>query len=333
MSFSKKIKYLFEGDSQESPKSHMEVIDENRANEFLKKECSEFEKQQQIFHLINKKDLGPQQAEFYIYDPLKANKPYNHNYSYMFIDTLPSWTDKKYPKRKNAINAFANKSKDKMDVVNYLAIPFNNTKLGISPKQTMVESFNNVSINLGMKFEYFNRSFNIVLNIFNNPEGTYEPDTKKLSIKNEKFFDESFQSLKAAIDKFDADFASDEGRKIIDIMLNDPYNKETEANVLSILNYINSKKTNLNSMINTLFDPSKNAFKFIPFKSFIVGENKQNEVWFNNRCLLVKETSIDKLRFQEHSFNNTPNAKVDGNNEKPTSNDKPLADKESDLNI
>jgi hypothetical protein len=296
MDFEKKLFGLFEEEGETSTGAY-EVIEQERANQVLSSECSEFEKQQQIFNLIPRDELD-NEADFFIYDPLQANKSYDKKYDVMFIDKSTPWDD--FPKRKNAIVAYANKDKITEDGVTYIAVPFNSTKLGVAPKPTLEESFNNVSINLGMKFEYFNRSFNILLNIFNNAEGTYEADTKKLHLEGEKYFDNSYGELKQAIARADEQLASDEGKQVVAGILENPFNKETEANVISILEYLDAKTITVQEMVDKLFNPTDNSFKFIGFTDFIVGEHKENEVWFNNKCLLIKESAFDGLAFPSH---------------------------------
>jgi hypothetical protein len=321
MDFEKRLSGLFEEDG-EINSGAFESISEEKANEVLSSDCSEFEKQQQIFNLIPRNELESE-GDFFIYDPLQANRPYNKLYNVMFMDKSEPWTD--FPKRKNAIVAYANKDKITEDGVTYIAVPFNSTKLGVAPKETLEDSFNNVSINLGMKFEYFNRSFNILLNIFNNPEGTYEADTKKLHLEGEKFYDHSYAELQQAIAKADEQLQSSEGKQTVEGVLGNPFNKETEANVISIIEYLEAKKISVQEMVDTLFNPSDNNFKFIGFNEFVVGESKENEVWFNNKCLLVKESVFESLSFPSHGHDEGEGVEDEPTDEEPVE-DEPMDD-------
>jgi hypothetical protein len=290
MFFNSKIHEIF----NEETSDFLSPIDQEKANALVKGECSEFQKQQQIFHIIPKDKLN-EAADFFIADPLKLAKQYNKNYDAILMDNLSSW--EQYPVRNNSIICTANKDKLTKNGVIYVAVPFNKTKLGVCPKESAKESFKNVSINLGIKFEYFNPSLNILLNIFNNPQGAYDQTTKKLTLSGEKWYDKDYNSFKAAVSKVDEMFISEEGQKIVREVINDPYNKETHKNVISLINYLNAKKSSLTQVLETLFDPAKNGFKFIPFKTFTVGDMKNNEVWFNNKCLLAKETVFEYLSF------------------------------------
>lgn len=293
MSFESKLYNIFE-----QTELALTKVDLDKANELLGSECSEFEEQQTIFNLVDI-DKVDSDTDFYIYDPLKEKKAFDKNYHIMFMNSLDSWG--KFPKRRNAIVAYSDKEKVNDDGVTFVAIPFNKTKLGIAPKENLDDCFNNVSINLGLKFELFNRSFNAILNIFNNPEGTYEENTKKLHLDNEQFYDESVDTLKKAISKADEMLSSDEGKSICDEILENPYNKETQENVISIIEYLKAKNISLKEMIERLFEPESNSFKFIGFKNFKVGEHKDKHVWFNNKCLLVRETEYNKLNFSGES--------------------------------
>jgi hypothetical protein len=296
MEFKSQLVNLFENEefASEEPKSAYKVIDMDNANSILSSECSNFEEQQQVFHLVKREDMQGD-SEFLIYDPLAASKSFDKKYHVMVMGASSTWDS--MPSRRNAVVCNANKDKTNDDGVTYVAIPFNNTKLGICPKETLEESFNYVAINLGMKFEYFNRAFNIVLNIFNNPQGTYEEDTKKLTLTEENWYDESYQTLYRAAITADNKLATEEGKQIREEIQYNSFNKETESNTISILEYLEAKGISIVEMLDTLFEPTKNNFKSIPFSEFVVGELKDNELWFNNKCLLVKESSYQKLNF------------------------------------
>jgi len=312
-------------DNQEvKEKNYLETVSIEEANKILSEDCSAYQKQQLTYHLIDRTELQGKEGDFFVYDPLQADRPYNKLYNVIIMDKSEGWSD--YPKRKNAIVCYPNKDKITDDGVTFVVVPFDRTRLGVAPKETLDDSFNNVSINLGMKFEYFNRSFNIVLNVFNNPEGTYEPDTKKLTLTNEKFYDHSYAEAKQAMQRADEKMQSDEGKQVVAGILAEPYNKETEANVISILEYLQAKGTTLEEMINTLFDPSENSFKHMPFKNFVVGELKDKELWFNNKALLVRESEYETLQFPEHGFADTSDASEGG--EEEFSDEEPTNDEE-----
>jgi hypothetical protein len=329
MDFEKTLNKLFEGTDGEINSGAFESISLEKANETIKKHCSDFEKQQLIFNIVPRSELDSK-ADYYIYEPLKAKRSYNKLYHVMFMDKSTTWKD--FPKRKNAVIAYANKNKITEDGITYIAIPFNKTKLGVCPKELIEDSFNNVSINLGMKFEYFNRSFNILLNIFNNPEGTYESDTKKLHLEDEKFYDESWGELQKAIKTADNAIAKQEGQIILDQIIENPFNKETEANVISIIEYLNAKKISIQDMIDKLFAPTENNFSFMPFTKFVVGENKDKEVWFNNKCILVKESAFDELKIETNDDTNSEQS-TDQTTDEPTNDEDPADEPTNDEDI
>lgn len=292
-----KLNVLFENIENEvdAPAEAYQVTDEMRANELLQSECSEFQQQQQVFFTLTPDDFQGT-PEFLIYDPIEAKKDFDQKYHIMLMGSLDSWAP--MPHRRNAIVAHANKDVDSESGTTYVAIPFNNTKLGICPNNTLEDSFSNLSINLGLKFEYFDKAFNTVLNIFNNPEGTYDEGTRKLTQSGLKYYDENYEALYTAIHKADQALQTPEGQGLCTEIADNMFNKDTEQNVISILEYLKAKKISLRDMLETLLSPEANKFRSIAFRDFIVGENKQNQVWFNNKCLLVRESAFQQLNFQ-----------------------------------
>ena len=106
------------------------------------------------------------------------------------MDNFNSWDN--YPKRGTGLPANTDPEYLDEQGLPYLVIPTNGSNIGISQKGTLSKSFSTVSINLGMDFNIFDRSFNIVLNVFNNPNGTYD-NAKTITLDDEKFYNTDFE--------------------------------------------------------------------------------------------------------------------------------------------
>jgi len=285
MSFDYKLTRLFE----ESVNGYKELSEEEIRSK-VESEASNFSPQQKIYHFIPKDKIPDSEINFLEYNPSEGNaetQPYHE----LIMDNLKSWSE--YPNRQKAIVGYSDKRHTTNDGIPFVVIPINDTPLAVCPKLHLIDSFTYVSINFGIKFEDFDRTINILLNIFNNADGTYDPDTKKLTLSNEMSYNETYSSFYNAIKVVDENFHN--SYALLDEISAHPHNKETEDNVISVIEYLRAKKTKLSLAFKTLFDPTQNSFKQMPFQNFVVGENKDREVWLNERCFLVKETELVKI--------------------------------------
>jgi len=286
MSFDYKLTKLFE----ESVNGYRELSEEELRSK-VESEASNFNAQQKIYHFIPKEKIPSSDILYLEYNPNEARDDEPMLYHELIMDNLKSWAE--YPKRENAIVGYTDKKHTTISGVPFVVIPVNDTPLAICSKLHLIDSFSYVSINLGIKFEDFDRTINILLNIFNNPEGTYDPETKKLTLTDETAYNESYSTFYNAMKVVDKQFH--ESYDLLDEIENHPHNKETEDNVISVIEYLRAKKTNLSNTFKKLFDPTENAFKKIQFEEFVVGENKDRETWINSPCFLVKETELIKI--------------------------------------
>jgi len=313
MKFNKKLNLLFE-----EVEVGFKVVSIDQANEVLRSDASSFKPQQLIYTFLDEDEY--EAADFLVVNPKDRDVTYKKRYHALIMDSLKKW--KEFPLRGKGIVATADKEKDTERQI-YVVIPYNGAQLGISPKANIFNSFPFVAINLGIKFENFNQSLNVLLNIYNNPEGTYDLKTKKLTINNLQRYDETYDIFRHAIDVLDQQFATPDGQRLFQEITTNPYNKETEDNVISIMQYMNAKDIKLINVINKLFDPYENGFQLLSFENFIVGEHKDHDIWTDSQCLLVKETTFDQLTFEG---NEPPQKEPDDDNEfGPEENDFEMA--------
>lgn len=310
MGFDKKLSVIFEG-----LEDGWEIIDQDKANEILKTDASEFKPQQLTYTFIDVDDV--ENAEYLLLDPNKRELNYSGEYHAIIMDRLKKWDE--FPKRGNSIVSYANESKNKEGDA-YVVIPLNGNKIGICGKRDILKSFPYVAINLGVKFENFDTSLNLLLNVFNNPEGTYEDRAKKITKENLLRYDTDYPTFRDAIDHVDASFFDEEGKVIVDEMLANPFNKEAEGDLISLVEYMSSKELKLVNILDKLFDPFENGFQILSFKNFILGENKDREIWQDGKCLLVKETAFNNIVIP------------DGSEEEEVTNDEP-EDQEDDEGV
>jgi len=284
MSFNAKLTNLFEA----SFNGYTEVSESEIRNK-IEKEASEFKPNQKLFHFIPQDDLPSSNIKFLSYTPSKSeDKPLP--YHELIIDNLKTWND--FPNRKSCIKGYSDKMFTTKTGIPFVIVPENGATVAICPKDRIVNSFPNVAINLGINFSAFDRALNIVLNIFNNPEGTYT-ETKKIELSDEKFYNESYKNFYDAMIKVDEMLPS--SKSTIEEIVAHPHNKEAENNVLSILHYIQAKKLSLPKTFEKLFDPQENGFKSVPFNEYSVLEHKNREAWVNVKCWLVRETEFVKI--------------------------------------
>ena len=286
MSFENKLLRLFEG----SFNGHTEMSEEDIRKK-VQSEASQFKPQQKIYHHIPNGVLPSPEIKFLSYDPASAGDEKKQMYYELIMDNLKKW--EAYPNTKNGVVAYSDKAFATETGIPFIVVPVDGASVGICSRLKLIDSFSYVSINLGIKFDVFDRSLNILLNIFNNPEGTYDVDTKKITLSAEKNYNNSYKEFFSAAKAVDANFASSSG--LLDQIAAHPYNKETEDNVISIIEYLRAKNITLTGMFGKLFDPIENGFKVIPFEQMIVGEHKQKEVWLNTKCFLIKETEFLKI--------------------------------------
>lgn len=290
MSFEHRLKVIFEGIEQ-----GYEQLSDTEANQKVKETAKNFRPQQGVYTFINKDSV--EDADYLILNPSEKASSYNGKYHEIIMDELLKWED--YPQRGKSIISYTNNEQDKeSEGTPYIVIPQDNANVGICPKDNIEKSFNFVAINLGIKFAHFDKALNLLLNIFNNPEGTYEEPTKKLTQENLLTYDADYETFRKALDTVDENFFTDEGKTLSNDISVEPYNKETEDSVISIMQYMKAKDLKLIEVINKLFDPKENGFKVIPFNKFIIGENKNKEVWIDKPCILVKESSFENIKFE-----------------------------------
>lgn len=289
MSFGRKLSLIFE-----EVTSDYEGISKENADNILKSEASNFKPQQLVYTYLPEADM--EEKDFAKVDPKNLPKNYDGKYHEIIMDNLLRW--KEFPKRGKGVVCFANKELEK-EGIPFVAIPFNGAKIGVCPKGDILDSFSFVSINLGIKFKNFDNTLKILFNIFNNPEGTFESKSKKLTLHDLQPYDADYKTFRQALNTVDEQFFSENGKRTLDDIKNNPYNKETQNNVISLIEYITAKKEKVLNIIDRLFDPFENGFQVLSFENFILGENKDKEVWFDSNCLLVKETEYDSLTVPE----------------------------------
>jgi hypothetical protein len=265
-------------------------LTEDQIRKNIEKEASDFSPQQKIYHHIPNDELPNADVKFLVYEPNKAEEK-TQTYYELIMDNLKAWNN--FPPRKNSIVANTSKTFAVKNSTSFLVIPINGTEIGVCPKERLINSFSYVSINLGIKFNTFNRSLNVLLNIFNNSEGTYDSETKKLVLTNEKEYNSTYSEFYKAMKVVDEKF--DQSNELLSQIKDHPHNKETEDVVISLIEYLLAKKIKLSALFDKLFKPSENNFKLMSFKNLIIGENKNKEVWLNSKCFLIRETEFIKI--------------------------------------
>ena len=292
MGIDRRLSLLFEEVS-----SGYTSIEQDKANNLIKSSANRYRTAQALYTFAPKDDV--EESDYLEVNTPQKESTYKGNYHEIFMDSLKRWQS--FPKRGKSVVAYSDKDKemndDGVDKVPYVMIPYDDTIVGVCPKGDITESFPNVAINLGIKFENFNEGLNLLLNIFNNPQGTIDQTTKKL-VKNElQSYDTNYEVFREALDKVDNEFFTEEGSALLDEISTNPFNRETEDTVISIIQYLQAKDLKLLNAIDKLFDPSENGFKFMPFSKFEPADHKDNEAWIADPCLLVKETAFDTLTF------------------------------------
>ena len=261
MNFEKKLSEIFE-----DVNTGYQSVSESDANKFLNNEASQYKQPQLVY---TEKPSDSPDGDYLIVEPLQRNLDYRGRYHSLIIDSFETWEE--FPQRGNGIVG----TTDTDDEGNYyVVIPENGATMGISSKKHIMDSFPNVAVNLGIKFENFNSTLNLILNIFNNPEGTFEQKTMKLTKPNLVRYDSDYDTFKDAVEKVDDNFSSNEYHAILSDIVSHPYNKQTEDNVISLIEYIKSQGQKLSFILDQIFDPYE-----------------------NDKCLLVKESVFSKLNF------------------------------------
>lgn len=284
MDFDKRLKVIFEEFD-----TGFQSVTEQEANNFLQKEANQYKQPQLVY---TKKPSDSPDGDFLIVEPLNRELDYKGRYHALIIDSFEKWEE--FPQRGNGIVGTTD-TEGEGDF--YVVIPENGATMGISAKKRIMDSFSNVSINLGIKFDNFNNALNLLLNIFNNPEGTYESSTRKLLKTNLVRYDGDYDTFKNAVEKVDDDFSSNETHGILSDIVSHPYNKQTENDVISLIEYIKAQGETLSFILDQIFDPYENGFELISFEKFISGDYRDRDVWLDNRCLLVKESAVNGLNF------------------------------------
>jgi hypothetical protein len=288
MKFENKLRMIFE-----EVEVGFQPIDVEKANQIVANQASNYKPQQLIYTFIPEHDV--ENNDFLIVTPGQRLFRYKNRYHALIMDSLEAWEE--FPQRGRGVIATSDKDRT-TEKQTYIVIPFNGSQFGMSPKQDIFKSFSNVAINLGIKFENFNDSLNTLLNMFSNPKGTYDLNSKKFTKLSINTYNETYEIFKRAVDMVDEHFFDEKSAPILDEIINHPYNKETEDNTISIIEYLQSKEVTLSEMLDTLFEPYENGFKLITFKNFVLGEYKDRDMWTDNKCLLVKETALDQLQLK-----------------------------------
>lgn len=293
MSLSSKLSRLFEEPQDtESQSVPYKAISERAVKLRIKDKCADYSKTQKIVTSMASEKAG---HDYYIYDPEKNEDTYNKNYHLMFMDNLKEWEG--YPKRLNAMICFANPNKTFNENVEYVVIPYNGASIGVCPKSKLNDSFGYLSQILGMDFDYSNTTLNLLLNIFNNTSKIIDNNSRILKEK-EIFYDKDYATLQNAIARIDSQYHIPEGQKLVEKIIN--ANKSIQPKIVALLTYLNSKnKEKLSDIITKVYSPKNNSFNMKKFSDFVVGENKDNELWINTKCILVKETVFSTLEIEE----------------------------------
>jgi len=308
MNFDKKLRVIFE-----DLDTGFKTVSEQEANNFLKTEANQYKQPQLVY---TEKPSDAPDGDYLIVEPLNRELSYKGRYHALIIDAFEKWQD--FPQRGNGIVGTTSTTGNGNF---YAVIPENGANMGISAKKSIMDSFPNVAVNFGIKFENFNNALNMLLNIFNNAKGTYDLNTKKITKSKMLRYDGNYETFKKAIEKVDNTFVTNEATSVLNEIVSHPYNKQTENDVISLIEFIKSKKTTFSLILDELFDPYENGFEIISFEKFISGNYKERDIWLDNKCLLVKESVFGKLQFANEEQPQKAKEVPPQNNAEEASND------------
>lgn len=192
--------------------------------------------------------------EFMIQKPVKRKSAYTDNYyTILFSEVLPSW--KNYPKRNHSIICTNNQRYTEDFGNTFMAFPKNNSILGICPEYDLWYSFD--KYNDGY-LDRFNIDFSTLIDLSNYND---KINDKKSMLKFMKYLQEWSHT-----DQYEIAM------------------KEETYDESSILNHTE----NLLEHLDNILSPYKNNFKLSSIEDLIDLDLENNEIWFDNDCLLIK---------------------------------------------
>jgi hypothetical protein len=338
-----KLSVLFEEDVTSGSPSEVtssapdfKTISDDEANKIIVSDTSEYKEFQKLYTTLE------QSFEFAVHNPLEGSKTKEFPYHVLITNYTKSWEN--FPRILNRLllstspNKDAKSAEETKDHESYNVIPFNKSMIVIGPKSKLTECFANVAIKLGMSFENFDDSLNIVLNIANNKDNTVEAESFKLVNNNPQKYNKGIDSENTvykvfftAVKKFDQFLKNDP--QTIEGITSNMFNKENQDGAMSILEFLLAKNMNLTDVLDDLFNPEANNFKQIPFSKLVLGQVKDKTLWINNKCLVVKEASYEHLDFYKKNKSVTPNDQTNTQSDVSTDQDVPEDDQTTDEEI
>ena len=208
--------------------------------------------------------------------------------SAFWIDSLiKEFSDwKRFPSRARCIKGFTSYSRmHEADDV-YVIIPFDGTRVGVTPKGSFYKSFTDIESSLG-----YDRVDN---QMFKDWISALIKMLSDLSGEEIKFSLETYSQLKKTLEKIDT-FLSGK-KELLKKKLSEAENLSLEeAKMMKDL--LHRHVNNMFSYLSEKLSPELNGFSFSRIESFSKG-NGDHEIWIDSPCLLIKRTKYIELHKQ-----------------------------------
>ena len=247
-------------------------LETDKAVDLYKKKCKNYRWDDQLLYRGIK---GSSLVPLYI-DPKKHERKSRNtdNYYTLWTDNSKKWST--YPKRSESIICTSYRGYTLRYGQTYRVIPLDGATIGICPTEDWWNSFGKFLFDMpnvkGM-YDFINELTLIVSNILDKPK---EPLRDRMN--------ESYESLLGILKEADAELKR----------------KGQDARSLILEWYdVLEKYGGVVNMMDTVFDPTPNKFKAMPFDKYTISNFPSNEIWTDSPSLLITALSDLERDFRE----------------------------------
>lgn len=253
-------------------------------------------------HVVYRGDVELERKDkpcFYVKPGNRISSYTSNIYTKLMSDILDSWKD--YPKRNHSLICTTNPNKSYHYTTNgyggtiFVVFPKNNTPIGVASERDIWDSFPAVSALWLRTMADFNDAIYTAMDDAFDFQRFLKNKYSNLTVCRDFTTESKEDILKyfSEVDTFVRELNIDNPAEL---------KKELERNDVNIIQHfklwyyssiLSGKDTY--DILNELLDPTRNKFKLIDSVLDLSSNDKDNEIWFSNSCLMIKSNFIEDI--------------------------------------